>query len=67
MVCGRFSAFKKAVDDVELRDALLFQDRDWSQGAVLADPTVVAHCPFAVNDLMGPAPLRSGTSGQPGR
>ena len=67
MVRGRFWAFKKAVEDVELRDALIFQDRDWSQGAILADPAAVARCPFAVNDLMGSAPVQSGAFGQPGR
>ena len=67
MVRGRFWSFKKAVDAVELRDALLFQDRDWSQGAVLADPNAVARCPLAVNDLMGSAPVQPGAFGQPGR
>jgi hypothetical protein len=67
MARGRFWAFKKAVDEVELRDALVFQDRDWSQGALLADPNAVARCPVAVNDLMGAAPTQSGAFGQPGR
>ncbi|WP_257456301.1 hypothetical protein [Archangium lipolyticum] len=67
MVRGRFWAFKKAVDDVELRDALIFQDRDWSQGAILADPNAVARCPFATNDLMGAAPVQPGAFGQPSR
>lgn len=67
MVRGRFWAFKKAVDEVELRDALIFQDRDWSQGALLADPNAVAQCPLAVNDLMGASPVQPGAFGQPGR
>ncbi len=67
MVRGRFWAFKKAVEDVEIRDALIFQDRDWSQGALLADPNVVARCPVAVNDLMGGAPVQPGAFGQPSR
>ncbi|HYO52668.1 hypothetical protein [Archangium sp.] len=67
MVRGRFWAFKKAVEDVELRDALIFQDRDWSQGNVLADPNTVARCPFAINELMGTAPVQSGAFGQPSR
>ena len=67
MVRGRFWGFKKAVDDLELRDALIFQDRNWSQGNVLADPNAVARCPLAVNDLMGAAPVQSGAFGQPSR
>ncbi len=67
MVRGRFWAFKKAVEDVEIRDALIFQDRDWSQGALLADPNVIASCPLAVNDLMGAAPVQPGAFGQPRR
>ncbi|QRK07584.1 hypothetical protein JQX13_47590 [Archangium violaceum] len=67
MVRGRFWGFKKAVEEVELRDALIFQDRNWSQGNVLVDPNAVARCPLAVNDLMGVAPAQSGAFGQPGR
>ncbi|HEX8826123.1 MAG TPA: hypothetical protein VF794_39825 [Archangium sp.] len=67
MVRGRLWGFKKAVQDVELRDALIFQDRDWSQGAVLVDPNAVARCPIATNDLMGVAPQQQGAFGQPGR
>ena len=67
MVRGRFWGFKKAVDEVELRDGLIFQDRNWSQGNVLADPNAVARCPLAVNDLMGAAPVQSGAFGQPNR
>jgi hypothetical protein len=50
---------------VELRDALLFQDRDWTQGNTLVDPAAVARCPLAVNDLMGMAPFQPGAFGQP--
>jgi hypothetical protein len=67
MVRGRFWGFKKALDEIELREALIFQDRDWSQGNTLADPNAVARCPFAVNDLMGAAPVQSGAFAQPGR
>ncbi|HZH14365.1 MAG TPA: hypothetical protein VE057_08415 [Archangium sp.] len=67
MVRGRFWGFKKAVDELELRDGLIFQDRNWSQGNVLADPNAVARCPLAVNDLMGSAPAQSGAFGQPSR
>ena len=67
MVRGRFWGFKKALQDVELRDALIFQDRDWTQGATLVDPNAVARCPLAVNDLTGAAPQQPGAFGQPGR
>jgi hypothetical protein len=64
---GRFWGYKKGVDEVELRDALLFQDRDWTQGNTLVDPAAVARCPLAVNDLMGMAPYQPGAFGQPPR
>ena len=67
MVRGRFWAFTKAVETVDLRDALIFQDRDWAQGNTLVDPNVVARCPIAVNDLMGSAPTQQGAFGQPRR
>jgi hypothetical protein len=64
MVRGRLWSFVKAVDEVELRDALIFQDRDWAQGNTLVDPASVAQCPFANNELMGSAPAQSGAFGQ---
>ncbi|HEX5753632.1 MAG TPA: hypothetical protein VFZ09_45990 [Archangium sp.] len=67
MVRGRFWGFKKAVDELELRDGLIFQDRNWSQGNLLADPNAVARCPLAVNELMGASPVQSGAFGQPSR
>ncbi|PTL78350.1 hypothetical protein [Vitiosangium sp. GDMCC 1.1324] len=67
MVRGRFWGFKKGLEELELRDGLIFQDRDWSQGNMLADPNAVARCPLAVNDLMGAAPEQSGAFGQPSR
>jgi hypothetical protein len=66
LVRGRFWGFKKAVDEVEMRDALLFVDRDW-RDALLADPNLVARCSLAMNDLLGSAPLQPGVFGQPGR
>lgn len=55
LVRGRFWDMNKAVTDLEVREALLFVDRDWSQGAVLADPNAVARCPAAINELTGTA------------
>ena len=46
-----------------MRDALLFQDRDWSQNAALADPNAVAACPVAFNELTGMAPIQPGGFG----
>ena len=66
MVRGRFWEFKKALTELELREALIFQDRDWTQGNTLVDPASVARCPFAVNDLMGSSPSQSGAFGKPG-
>jgi hypothetical protein len=64
LVRGRLWDFKKAVTEVELRDVLLFQDRDWAQGALLANPEVISACPFAVNELTGAAPSQPGGFGQ---
>jgi hypothetical protein len=60
LVKGRFWEMNQAVTEVEIRDALLFEDRDFSAGVVLADPNAVAACPLAVNDLTGTAPVQPG-------
>jgi hypothetical protein len=60
LVKGRFWEMNRAVTEVELHDVLLFEDRDWSQGALLADPAAVFACPLAVNDLTGVAPRQPG-------
>lgn len=64
MVRGRFWEMSDDLKRLELRNALLFEDRDWSQGAVLADPNAVAQCSFALNDLTGTAPVQPGGFGQ---
>lgn len=53
MVKGRLFEMTNDVSQVVIKDALLFQDRDWSRGAVLADPGVMLACPAAVNDVTG--------------
>ncbi|MFZ5470342.1 MAG: hypothetical protein ACOZIN_12975 [Myxococcota bacterium] len=63
LVRGRFWEMNRKVSEVELRDALLFEDRDWSQGVLLADPQAVAACPIAVNELSGVAPVQPGGFG----
>lgn len=60
LVKGRFWEMNRTVDELEVRDALLFEDRDWSRGVLLADPNAVAQCPLAVNDLTGVAPQQPG-------
>ncbi|MFN0061806.1 MAG: hypothetical protein ACKVPX_04730 [Myxococcaceae bacterium] len=57
---GRLWEMTKNLTEVELRDAVLFEDRNWSQGTLLANPEALGFCPIAVNDLTGTA------GGQPG-
>lgn len=64
LVRGRLWDFNADLTDLELRDALVFEDRDWSAGAVLANPEVIARCPAAVNELTGLAPVQPGGFGQ---
>lgn len=64
LVRGRLWDYKKAVTEIEIRDALLFQDREWKPGTLLANPQVVATCPLtALNDLTGIAPNQPGAFG----
>lgn len=60
LVKGRFWEMNRSVTEVEVRDALLFEDRDFSKGVILADPNAVASCPAAVNELTGIAPNQPG-------
>lgn len=53
LVRGRLYDFNASMTHLEVRDALIFEDRDFSQGALLADPNAVARCPLAKNDLTG--------------
>jgi hypothetical protein len=63
LVRGRLWEYKKGITAVEVREALLFQDRDFSQGAALADPNATAQCPIAYNELTGMAPTQPGGFG----
>lgn len=58
MVRGRLWSFNKDVSEVEIRDAQLFLDPDWSRGATLALPGAINGCELAVNDLTGLAPAQ---------
>lgn len=60
MLKGRFWEMNKQVTELEVRDAVLFNDPDWAQGVVLANPADVATCPAAVNELTGIAPDQPG-------
>jgi len=55
MVKGRLFEMTNDVSQIVIKDALLFSDRDWSKGAILADPNVMLMCPAAVNDVTGTA------------
>ena len=59
LVRGRFWEMNRDVTQVEVRDAMLFEDRDW-YGAMLADPNVIATCPAAINELTGIGPQQPG-------
>lgn len=59
LVRGRFWEMNRSLTEVEVRDAQLFEDRDW-YGALLADPNVIATCPAAINELTGIVPVQPG-------
>jgi hypothetical protein len=59
MVRGRFWEMTKTLSELEVRDVVLFEDRDFSGGVRLADPAAVASCSVAFNELAGV--LSSGT------
>jgi len=63
LVRGRLWDMTPGLSQVEVRNALIFDDPDTAQ-ALLADPQAVAQCPFAVNDLAGLAPTQPGGFGQ---
>jgi hypothetical protein len=53
LIRGRLFNINKGATEVELREALLFEDRDWTRTTLPVDPAVVAACSAAVNDLNG--------------
>jgi hypothetical protein len=60
---GRFWEYKKGITFIEMRDALVFPERDWTKVSGLVDPIALEACPLAVNDLTGLAPLQPGAFG----
>ena len=63
LVRGRFWEYKKGLTAIEMRDALLFPERDWTKVSGLVDPAALAACPMAINDLTGLAPTQPGAFG----
>lgn len=60
MVKGTFWEMNRTLTEVQITNAVLFDDRDWSNGVRLADPAAVDQCPAALNDLMGLSPNQPG-------
>ncbi len=60
IVKGRFWEMNLTVTEVEIKDALLFEDRDFSRGVWLGNSNAVAQCPLAINELTGVAPSQPG-------
>ncbi len=60
MVKGRFWEMNRTLTEVEVDNAVLFDDRDWSNGVMLGNPAEIAACPAAVNDMLGLSPQQPG-------
>ncbi|MCL2011197.1 MAG: hypothetical protein FWG75_00150 [Cystobacterineae bacterium] len=60
IVKGRLWSTNEDLTKVEIHNALLFEDRDWSKGVLLALPGMTDKCPFTTNDLMGILPEQPG-------
>jgi hypothetical protein len=63
MIKGRFWEMNKIVSELEVRDVILFNENDWSQGVLLGNPNDVSTCSAAINDLTGTAPIQPGGFG----
>jgi hypothetical protein len=63
MLKGRLWEMTRNGLEIELREALVFGDLDWSQGVTLANPAEIAGCPVAINELTGLAPAQLGGFG----
>lgn len=61
---GKLWELNQSLSEVEVRDGLIFEERTFGEGLVLAQPEVVATCPAAVNDLAGLAPNQPGGFGR---
>lgn len=63
LIKGRLWEMNDSLTELEIRDGLLFEDRDWSEGVLLATPQDVAQCGVAINELTGLAPDQPGGFG----
>lgn len=59
LIKGRFWEMTKGMTELEVREGLIFEDRDWSQ-VLLGRPEDVATCSAAINELTGVAPNQPG-------
>lgn len=60
VVKGRLWEMNKTMTEIEVRDALLFNDNDWDQGVILGAPQEIEPCPAAINEITGLAPSQPG-------
>ncbi len=60
LIKGKFWEMTRNFTELEVRDALMFDDRDWSSGVLLGRPQDVATCSVAINELTGTAPQQPG-------
>jgi hypothetical protein len=60
LVKGHFWEMSKNALELEVRDGVLFEDRDWSGGVLIGRPEDVGTCPAAINELTGTAPQQPG-------
>ncbi len=63
LVKGRFWEMTRNMLEYEVRDGLVFNDIDWTQGVLIGRPEDVATCPMAINELTGLAPKQVGGFG----
>lgn len=57
---GKFWEMNKTLTELEVREGLIFDDKDWSGGVLLGRPEDVAKCPVAINELTGTAAQQPG-------
>lgn len=63
LIKGTFWEMTKTLTELEVRDGLIFDDRDWSAGVLLGRPEEVATCRVAINELTGTAAKQVGGFG----
>lgn len=62
LIKGRFWEMNAALTEIEVREGLVFDERDWTE-AVLGRPEDVSTCKGAINELTGTAPAQPGGFG----